>query len=270
MSLKATGIGVVSLILLFLVISTNTVVNPGERGVKITLGKVSPVSLKEGIYFKAPFIQSIVPMSIKTQKLEKSTAVYTKDIQKANITYVLNYNLTPDTANKMYTDVGVAYETTLVVPTIEGVLKDVTGQWNATELISNREKATSVILDNIKADLAIKGISVTGLQITEIQYDSGFEKSIEEKVIAQQNAYTAKNKTVQIQEEARQRLIAADADAKAMKIKGDALKANGKLVDFEMIKVRMKQAEKWDGKLPQFIAGGSSVNMMDLSKLVGQ
>lgn len=265
---KLTVFGIIGALLLFLIISTNTIIKPGERGVKVTLGKVSPVSLKEGIYFKIPFVQQIIPMSIKTQAPKISTTVYTKDIQNANVTYILNYNLSPDTANKMYSEVGLGYKEAIVIPVAQGVLKDVAGKWNASELISNREKATSEILVNLQKELVKKDITVTGLQITDIKYDSNFEKSIEAKVIAQQNAFTAKNKTVQVQEEANQRVIAAEADAKAMKIKADALKANAKLVDFEMIKVRMKQAEKWDGKLPQFISGGASMNMMDLSKLM--
>lgn len=247
---KLTTIGVITVLLLFLIASTNTIINPGERGVKVTLGKVSPISLKEGIYFKIPIVQQIIPMSIKTHAVEKTTTVYTKDIQNANVTYVLNYNLSPDTANKMYAEVGLTYEDAIVMPATQGVLKDVAGKWNASELISNREKATTEILNNLKSELAKKDICVTGIQITDIKYDSNFEKSIEDKVIAQQDAFTAKNKTVQIREEANQRVISAEADAKSMRIKSEALSKNKSLVQYEAV-------QKWDGKLPEYMLGNS-------------
>lgn len=60
------------------------IVGVGERGVKVTLGKVSPESYSEGIHFVMPFIQKIKVMNVKTQKLSTPTEVYTKDIQQAS------------------------------------------------------------------------------------------------------------------------------------------------------------------------------------------
>ena len=56
----ATPLLVISLIVLFIVICNPiAIVGVGERGVKVTLGRVSPQSYSEGVHFVTPFISKI-------------------------------------------------------------------------------------------------------------------------------------------------------------------------------------------------------------------
>lgn len=227
-----------------------SIVGVGERGVKVTLGKVSPTSYTEGIHLVTPFISHIKNMNVKTQKNIVETSVYTKDIQQAQITYVLNYNLQPENAHRMYREVGANYLDTVVTPVVEGTIKDVIGKWNAQDLVANREKATQEILVKLQNHLTPKYVNVTDFQMTSIAYSGVFEKAIESKVTAEQEALRAKNKTVQIQEEAKQKLISAEAEAKSMSIRANALTQNKALVEYEAV-------QKWDGKLPEYMLGNS-------------
>jgi len=227
-----------------------SIVGVGERGVKVTLGKVSPTSYTEGIHLVTPFISHIKNMNVKTQKNIVETSVYTKDIQQAQITYVLNYNLQPENAHRMYREVGVNYLDTVVTPVVEGTIKDVIGKWNAQDLVANREKATQEILVKLQNHLTPKYVKVPDFQMTSIAYSGVFEKAIESKVTAEQEALRAKNKTVQIQEEAKQKLISAEAEAKSMSIRANALTQNKALVEYEAV-------QKWDGKLPEYMLGNS-------------
>lgn len=234
------------------------IVGVGERGVKVTLGKVSPTSYTEGIHFITPFISHIKNMNVKTQKSYVETSVYTKDIQNAQITYVLNYNLQPENAHRMYREVGMNYLETVVTPVVEGTLKDVIGKWNAQDLVANREQATREVLVKLQQHLTPKYVNVTDFQMTAIAYSGVFEKAIENKVTAEQEALRAKNKTVQIQEEAKQKLISAEAEAKSMAIRAHALTQNKALVEYEAV-------QKWDGKLPEYVLG-NSMPFINLSK----
>lgn len=226
------------------------IVGVGERGVKVTLGKVSPTSYTEGIHFITPFISHIKNMDVKTQKNFVETSVYTKDIQQAKITYVLNYNLQPENAHRMYREVGTNYSDTILTPVVEGTIKDVIGKWNAQDLVANREKATREILEKLQSHLTEKYINVTDFQMTAISYSGVFEKAIESKVTAEQEALRARNKTVQIQEEAKQKVISAEAEARSMSIRANALTKNKALVEYEAV-------QKWDGKLPEYMMGNT-------------
>ena len=245
----ATPLLVFLLVVLFLIICNPiAIVGVGERGVKVTLGRVSPETYSEGIHLITPFISKIKTMDVKTQKDNIVTSVYTKDIQQAKISYVVNYNLQPENAHKMYREVGMMYRDTILMPVVEGVIKDVIGKWNAQDLVANREEATNDILEKLVAQMQDKYINITGFQIVNINYSDVFERAIESKVTAEQEALKAKNKTVQIQEEAKQKLISAEAEAKSMSIRAHALTQNKALVQYEAV-------QKWDGKMPTYMMG---------------
>ena len=237
-------------IIFFVTFNPIAIVGVGQRGVKVTLGKVSPQSYSEGVHFVMPFISKIKNMDVKTQKKNIPTEVYTKDIQQARITYVINFNLQPDNAHNMYREVGVDYLDKIILPVTEGTIKDIIGKWNAQDLIANREAATRDIAEKLKTQLAPRYVNVTGFQIVDINYSDVFERALESKVTAEQDALKAKNKTVQIEEEAKQKLISAEAEAKSMRIRATALTQNKALVEYEAV-------QKWDGKLPEYMMGNS-------------
>ena len=246
----AAPLALLVLVLLFIAVCNPiAMVGVGERGVKVTLGKVDDSKIyTEGIHFVMPFISKIKTMDIKTQKNSIRTTVYTKDIQQAQISYVINYNLMPDSAHKMYQQVGASYRDIIITPVVEGTIKDVIGKWNAQDLVGNREEATNDILEKLQVQLAPKFINVTGFQMIDINYSEVFERAIESKVTAEQEALKAKNKTVQIEEEAKQKIISAEAEAKSMAIRANALTRNKALVEYEAV-------QKWDGKMPQYMLG---------------
>ena len=225
-------------------------VGPGERGIKIKLGEVEPEVYNEGLHFIFPFIQKFKTMNIKTQRTTIKTSVYTKDIQQAKITYVLNFNVQPDKVNKLFQEVGMNYVETILTPVVEGTIKDIIGKWNAQDLIANREKATGDILFKLQNQLKDNYINVTDFQMIEINYSDVFERAIESKVTAEQEALKAKYKTVQVEEEAKQKLIAAQAEAKSMAIRAQALTQNKSLVEYEAV-------QKWDGRMPQYMMGNT-------------
>ena len=239
------------LLVCFLVLCNPFVmVGPGERGIKIRLGEVQPESYGEGLHLIFPMIHKFTTMNVKTQRVTLTTDVYTKDIQQAKITYVINFNIQPDKVNKLFQEVGLDYKTTILNPVAEGTIKDIIGKWNAQDLIANREKATGDILFKLQNQLSDNYINVTDFQMTEINYSDVFERAIESKVTAEQEALKAKNKTVQVEEEAKQKVIAAQAEAKSMAIRAQALSQNKSLVEYEAV-------QKWDGKLPYYMMGNT-------------
>jgi regulator of protease activity HflC (stomatin/prohibitin superfamily) len=163
---------------------------------------------------------------------------------------------------KIYKDVGGEYELTekIIKPVALGSLKDAIGQVIADELVGKRESVTKSALAEVKENLAARNVIVTDLQFTNLDFDEAYEKAVEAKVVAVQRASEEKNKTVQVEEQARQTVATAKADAEAMKIKTQALQQSKALVELEAVK-------KWDGVLPQFIFGGGTTPFIDISKL---
>ena len=256
--LKIGGIvaGLVALVILLVACNPIAIVNAGERGVKVTLGQVSDESYTEGVHFVMPFVSSMHNMDVKTQKSNIVTQTYTKDLQQARITYVVNYNLQANNSHKMFGEVGKNYKDVVLVPVVEGTVKDVIGSFNANDLVGNRNIVTNNILVKLQDQLSNNYIDITDFQITDINYNDTFEKAVELKVQAEQEALKAKNTTIKITEEAKQKVISAEAEAKAIRIKAEALRQNRDLVNLTI-------AEKWDGHLPTHVLG-NSIPLLDL------
>lgn len=234
-------------------------VEPGHRGIKVTFGKPHAESLAEGLYFINPFTSRLVEMDVRQRKWEGKTAAYTKDVQQAQIAFVLTYGLSPSDAHTVYREVGLDWAEKLVTQVVEEELKREIGQHEAVDLISQRNEAARNMETNITNILARRRVAVTGFQLTNIDYTPEFEQSVEAKVIAQQRAIEEQNRTVQIREQATQKIEAArgdseatvlraKAEAESIRIRANALAANAKLVEWEAI-------QKWNGQLPTYTMG---------------
>lgn len=253
--------------------SCGEVIDSGHRGVEVSLGKVSEKPLKEGFYFYNPFSSSIQEIDTRTKQLTSATDAYTKDIQVAHISFVLNANIEQDNVHLLYQQIGVdsdgvedaGLRDKIILPIVVAEIKTIVGTWEATDLIANRAKATSAILAKVKEKLAESYIVATNLELVNITYDSEFQKAVEAKVVAVQEAEKAKNNTVKIREEAEQRVISAKAEAESMRIRANALTANKSLVDYEAVQAQKEAIAKWDGKLPAQMMGGA-IPFINISK----
>ena len=182
-------------------------------------------------------------MRIKTEQ-------YTKDIQQADTEISVTYNLSPSHIIEIHKENGKNYAEKLIVPAIIGCAKDVFGKWNATDVIAKREEATEFIVNSLKTKLKPYGINITLVELLDISFKPKFEDAVEAKQIAEQEANRAKNLTVKIKEEAQQKIIAAEAEAKAMEVRAKALESNKSLVEYEAVM-------RWNGVLPQYMMGNT-------------
>jgi regulator of protease activity HflC (stomatin/prohibitin superfamily) len=230
-------------------------IDTGNRGVETSWGKiVSSEPMTEGLYFYNLIGGDIIEYECKTQSFEVKMSTYTKDMQTADLTVTINYNLQPENVVKLHKEIGTYYRTKVLEPKISNAIKDVVGQWNAAQLVSSRDKAAAQMTEILSEQVAKNYINIQSVMINNIDYSDVFENAIEAKVVATQKAEEAKNKTIQVEEEAKQTVLKAEAEAKAMKIKSDALAQNKSLVAYEAV-------QRWDGKLPQYMLG-ESMNML--------
>jgi len=225
-------------------------VDTGHRGIKVTFGQVQGEALTEGLYFVNPFTTSIVQIDIRTQRWDGKTDAYTKDVQVSHVAFTLNYELRPEAAATVYRTVGADWANKLIAQVIYQDLKDVVAKWDAVDLIANRQKATDDAQAAILRDLAQRNVIVSGFFLNDISFSDEFDRAVEAKVIAAQQALQAQNQTERIKQEAQQKVIQAQAEAQSMKIRADALAQNPKLVEWEAV-------QKWNGVLPQYTMGGA-------------
>lgn len=238
------------------------VVDTGRRGIRVTLGEVVGEPLPEGLYFYNPFTSDIKEFNVREEKWEDKTEVFTRDTQQVQVSFVVTYYADPKAVTKIYKEVGEEYALTekIIKPVMLGSLKDAIGGVIADELVGKREAVTRAALTEVKENLAARSVIVTDLQFTNLDFDDAYERAVEQKVVAIQEAQKAKNETVKIEEQSRQTVVQAKAAAEAMRIQTEALKQSKSLVEYEAVK-------KWNGVLPQYIFGGGAVPFIDVAKI---
>lgn len=229
-----------------------TQIESGTVGVTKTNGEITDVS-GPGLNWYFPLTQSVEVVDLRELKWSSKTIAYTKDVQQADIEFTLNYRLRDAaTAQKILSTIGTDWPNVILPAMTEKTIKEVFGTREAVAgVINKRGEAQATIENLLNKRLASRGIVVTSFALNDVGFSDDFDKANEQKQVAVELANAERNRTVQIQEKARQQVIAAEAEAKAMAIKTSALAGSPKLVEYEAV-------QKWDGKLPNYMFGGGA------------
>ena len=235
-------IGVIAMSVIFGSFGT---IGAGERGILLQFGAVKDKVFDEGLYFKVPFIQSVVKIDVKMQKDEVPASASSKDLQVVTSKIALNYHLDPDSVNTIWQEVGKNYNSRIIAPSIQEAVKSVTAKFTAEELITRREEVKEQIKENLAKRLRENSIIVDEFNIIDFFFSPAFNEAIEAKVTAEQLKLKAERDLERIKIEKEQMIAAAEGKARAIQIEAQALKANAKVVELRWI-------EKWDGKTPTY------------------
>ncbi len=254
----------VIIVVLILLGTCVTVIPEGFIGVKYNLGKIRNSSLQPGAHLSLPFIETIEKVDVREQVYETHQPAYTKDTQTVESIYVkVNYVYATGQIDSLIRTVGVNnVESTLIVPNLNSILKNTIGKYKAEELIQNRSIAQELVEDELRGALSPYGVSITAVNLADIDFEDSFEQTIRDKVAAEQEALRVKNETAAKEEEARQTVIAAQAEADSKKLKADADAYAISVIQAELSKspeyIELQKIEKWNGEFPEVM--GTTVN----------
>ncbi len=249
---KVAAGGLVVFLGLLLVMSTYFGIAAGERGVVLRFGKVNRV-VEPGAHFKIPGAEDVIHMSVQVQKSVTKTEAASSDLQIVQTTMVLNYNLDPAKAGEMYTNIGLNYSDRVIVPAVKESFKAAAARYTAEELISKREALKTEVRNYLRERLVVYGITVVELSITDFEFSAEFNRAIESKQTAEQNALRAERDLDRIKVEAQQKIASARAEAESLRLQRQVI--SPMLIKLREIEAQMKAIEKWDGKLPSVTGG---------------
>ena len=257
-------VGIIVVIALVVLFNCFTVVNEGFIGVKYQFGKIVESNMSAGLNFHIPFVEEIEQVDTREQIYSVQTDAYTSDTQTVdNLGLKLNYYYDGTKLPEIIRTIGISnVETKLLVPNVAKISKDEIGKVKAEDLVQNRSDVQNAIYESLKTTLEPQGIIVTAFAIENLAFEDAFEQSIQAKVIAAQDALKMQNKTAEKEEEARQQVIAAQAEADSQKIKADAEAYAIRAVQEQLEKspnyIEYLKVSNWNGVLPQAI--GTEVN----------
>lgn len=255
------------IIVIFLIITffnSFKTIPTGFVGVKTRFGQVQDTMLNEGLNLKVPFIEKIVLMDCRTQKTEYTMEASSKDLQKiSNFKIAINYNITSDTANKLYRSVGVDYKSIIVEPAIQEAMKATVANYTAEELITKRNEVSEFALDKLSPKLQENGITLTSLNILDLSFSKEFDTAVEQKQIVEQETQKAQYELEKAKVENQKKIENAQADAEVMAAQNAQITDN--YLRLKEIENQKAMIEKWNGQLPTTMTGSDVSSIFNVN-----
>ncbi|MBL9167939.1 MAG: prohibitin family protein [Verrucomicrobiales bacterium] len=242
---------------LIIVASTTTyLVQPGTRGIKVTLGKTADQFLPEGFGFKAPFITRIVPVNIQQRTRTVTAECFSSDLQQVMVELAVLYRVPEASVVQIYKQFAGDPFDSLIAPRVQEALKEATAMQTAVQIVKSREETKQKAMASAKQKIT-SILMVEDIVIKNLQLSPELEKAIEAKMVAEQQAVQAQFTQVQTQVEAETAVIKAKGEAESIRVRGEALRLNPSFL-------RLQIVERWNGKSPLVVPpdtqqGGASL-----------
>jgi prohibitin 1 len=241
------GVGTIIAIIIIIALFPIVIVGAGMRGVVFNnFGGVENRIMGEGVHFRIPLVESVVSIPVRVQKTEVHAEAASKDLQTVNTDIVVNWHMDAGRVNKIYQQVGdeEAVRDRILTPAVNEVVKAATAQKTASEVLAKRPELKASIDKALSNRLSRYDILLDDVSITNVQFTPEFNKAIEDKQIAQQQA-----------EQAKFLVEKAQSEAEANSVKQQSLTP---------AILQQRALEKWDGKLPVYYGSNTPLPFINL------
>lgn len=250
---KILAIAVVLFVVLFF-FSSYYIVNPGHRGVLVTLGSVSQDFKNEGLGFKIPLISKVIEFPVKQITANSTAECYSSDLQQINITLAALYRIPEVSVVTLYRQyAGNAFEA-LIEPRVQEAIKEAVALESAESVVKKREQIKTKALELARKKIG-EILILEDLVIKNINLSKELESAIEQKMVQEQEAAKAKFTQQKAEIEAKTAIIRAKGEAEAISTRGRAIRENPAVIDLQLI-------EKWNGITPLVVGGGKGANIL--------
>jgi len=197
---------------------------------------VKPDVVGEGTHFMIPWVQRPIIYDIRARPMNIPSITGSKDLQNVNITLRILYRPKPGKLPHIYTTLGMDYDERVLPSITNEVLKAVVAQFDAGELITQREALSA----QVKSDLVERadkfGVVLDDIAITHLTFGRDFTHSVEMKQVAQQDAEKARFMVEKAEQVKQAAIINAEGDSEAALLLAQAFKATGEgLVELRRI-----------------------------------
>lgn len=214
---------VASSLLALLIPSSFHQVEAGEVAVVKTLGKVNGIRMP-GTYFDFYLFNDYIYFDTTIQKLEIRTSSYSSDAQTMDIEMTVQYKIDPTKAENILTEyISIDSLSQRIEKVADDNAKSILSKYTAMKIIETRASISPEVQEAVKLAIDEKYYAtVTAVNLTNIDFTDEFEKSVEDKVIAEQQKEAAITKAEQELEVAKltaqAKIVEAEGNAESQKI----------------------------------------------------
>jgi prohibitin 2 len=275
--------GLVALVILASVMSSFTVIAPGNTGVIFNIWTGSLRSVPQGMAWRLPWITQVqsYPTALRTYTMVRRTgegsamgddSIDLPTLEGQHITQDISvtYNTSEDRAAQVFksfrgSDIS-EIEATFIRRTIITVAQNSAGQMSLTEVISSkRDELQAAIQKNLSTELTKMGFALDKVNLGASHLPQTLEAQMQQKMAAQQQAQQAEYELQKQQMLAKAAVAKAEGEAQSVLVRAKADSEANRMLQSTLssILIQNKTIEKWNGTLPQ-VTGGA-MPLLDLN-----
>lgn len=266
-AIVGTAIGVI--VLIILIFSSTGTIKAGQKGVYLRNNGITGRLVDEGRYYKLPFFDSVVPLSIQVNKFEEVMSCGASSSQGLIADITVNYQVDGSQATKVYRDFGNDVQTVqdkLVKNNLEQSVKAVTIQYDATVVLSKRDEIAEKATQSLRDKMAPYGILVNGISISDLDFLKEYKDALELKAKADIVRQTASIQYETAKVDAQTKIEAAKGEAEAIKITTQSLTEQPQYLELKRIEALQTSAEKGVKIVPDTILGAGANTLYTVGK----
>ncbi|MEY4503988.1 MAG: hypothetical protein RL154_280 [Pseudomonadota bacterium] len=235
--------GAIAVIIVLVMFRPFIIINSGETGILVTLGKYQNVPLEPGIHAYLPVMQKVIVVDTRIRIMNYSNeevgggkggvtrmppiGVLDSRGLPVEVELTVQYNLIPDKAAGAVATLGLNWEEKTISPMTRDVVRSVIGNFKAEELPTKRDEIAQLItigMQKAVAQIGEQPIRLDSMQLRGIVLPEKVKEQIERVQIANQEAERAKYEVEKAKFEAQKEAEFAkgQADARIIEAKGTA------------------------------------------------
>lgn len=234
-----------------------------------------------GLHFKLPIADTVEHIEVRQRKNVEKLAAATSNQLPATATVSINWTANKTSAMDLFVSYGGLdqFEERILDPKLRSASKAAISKYTASEIIREREKVVSTIMDNMVAALEGFPITVNSPQLEDITLPPAYMESVQAKERAREDAIREKHNLERQRLESLRAVNTAEANAKAVRLAADAqayqlittsraeAEASG-VVNRALAQsphyIELVKAKAWDGKLPVTMLGSGANTLLSL------